>query len=122
MADGGPDMEPGMPELEEPELGPELSDVTTESSLASSLSDFNTRSPWAEAQRFREASSDGAWSAGVGPLRLALRDAVRPEGGETRCSARDDIDDVDADFVFGMTNVETSSTTALSSAMRWLPS
>jgi hypothetical protein len=67
----------------------------------------------------------GAWSWGVGPLRLALREAVRLEGGETRCSARDGMvfmDCVGADAAFGMTKVETSSTTALSSAMRLFPS
>jgi hypothetical protein len=45
VADGGPDMEPCMPEFEELELVPELREVDMVSSLASSLSDFNTRSP-----------------------------------------------------------------------------
>lgn len=59
VADGGPGIEPGKPEPEEPEFGPEASDVMMDSSFASSFRDFTTRSPWAEAQRFREASSFG---------------------------------------------------------------
>ena len=57
MAEGGPDKEAGKAETGESELEPELTVVGTGSSLGSSLRDFNTRSPWAEAQRFREASS-----------------------------------------------------------------
>jgi hypothetical protein len=77
-------MEPVRLALDGPELGPELRAVGMASSLGSSLSDFKTRSPWAEAQRFRDGSSTGGWSCGMGPLMLVFREALGADGGETR--------------------------------------
>jgi hypothetical protein len=97
------------------------------SSGGSSLSDFKTRSPCAEAQRLREASSWRGVNWGTGPLRLDFREEVEvsPEGGETRGgSARNErvLNAEGDDFALGETKEKTTSTAALSSATRWLPS